>query len=460
MMSVDLNGKLTAPELDSDVIRISGTNVLGGNGKINSQFIPAIAISNTFPVSNQIAMLATSAETGDIAVRSDENKSYILSGTDPSILGHWTELLTPTDSVLSVDGNTGVVDLSTSYADIGHNHDSNYLKLTGGTLTGDLSVGGTLKTPLNIETPASSPGYLTIQKEGLNPTIILGDGGSAVDVGMISLYENNVKKIQMYAGGDSYFNGGNLGIGDTSPDTLLHVKGAGQANKGQLIIEQDVNTVNEGAHIFFKENNSNKGFFGFYNSASFNNNENFTINNYSTSGSIMLRTNGSNALEIKSTGNIESFGDISAVSFTGDGSNLTNVPVSSHNHDSDYANISGSSSQDFSTRDLTTSAQITTNASQERLYSSIRTVSKSGNYTFTEADLAETIAVSSTGPNITMTLPDTGPNKRCHILNGGTSGTVTIQSGNGSIYAVALQNGDMITVIRYNNRWFSTAFTF
>ena len=80
--------------------------------------LPAIAITDTFVVSSQAAMLALSAaERGDVAVRTDLNKSFILLKeiTPSSKLSDWQELLTPTDAVLSVDGRTGVVSLSDKY---------------------------------------------------------------------------------------------------------------------------------------------------------------------------------------------------------------------------------------------------------------------------------------------------------------------------------------------------------
>lgn len=73
--------------------------------------LPQVAISNTFVVASQAAMLALTAQEGDVAVRSDLNKTYILTTTPATTLGNWQELLTPTDSVLSVDGLTGAVSL-------------------------------------------------------------------------------------------------------------------------------------------------------------------------------------------------------------------------------------------------------------------------------------------------------------------------------------------------------------
>ncbi len=84
------------------------------SGIVPSQYLPAIAITDTFVVANQTSMLALDAQTGDVAVRSDLNKSFILKGSSPSVLANWQELLTPTDSVLSVNGATGSVVLTTS----------------------------------------------------------------------------------------------------------------------------------------------------------------------------------------------------------------------------------------------------------------------------------------------------------------------------------------------------------
>lgn len=89
----------------------SGVATLDSNGKLTNAQIPAIAITDTFVVASEAAMLLLVCEKGDVAVRTDLNKSFILKGTDPTVLADWQELLTPTDSVLSVNGQTGAVSL-------------------------------------------------------------------------------------------------------------------------------------------------------------------------------------------------------------------------------------------------------------------------------------------------------------------------------------------------------------
>lgn len=113
-----LNSKLTA----ISGLAVTSDNFIASNGttfisrKLQNSDLPAIAITDTFVVSSQAAMLALSAaERGDVAVRTDLNKSFILKGDNPASLSDWQELLTPTDTVLSVDGRTGVVSLSDKY---------------------------------------------------------------------------------------------------------------------------------------------------------------------------------------------------------------------------------------------------------------------------------------------------------------------------------------------------------
>ena len=89
--------------------------LLGTNGKLPSSVVPASAITDTFVVSSEAAMLAlSSAEVGDVAVRTDLNKSFILKAEPYSTLANWQELLTPTGAVTSVNSQTGAVVLTAS----------------------------------------------------------------------------------------------------------------------------------------------------------------------------------------------------------------------------------------------------------------------------------------------------------------------------------------------------------
>lgn len=109
-ISTATQNALNLKENKSEKNQINGYAGLDGSGKIFSNQLPALAITDTYVVASQAAMLnLTLAETGDIAVRTDLNKTFILKGINYSILSDWQELPTPTDSVLSVFGRSGAV---------------------------------------------------------------------------------------------------------------------------------------------------------------------------------------------------------------------------------------------------------------------------------------------------------------------------------------------------------------
>lgn len=89
----------------------NGVASLGADNKILSWQLPAIAITDVFVVGSETAMLELTAQKGDIAVRSDLEETYALSAEPAATLANWVLLRTPTDSVLSVAGRTGVVTL-------------------------------------------------------------------------------------------------------------------------------------------------------------------------------------------------------------------------------------------------------------------------------------------------------------------------------------------------------------
>ncbi|MBO9586634.1 MAG: tail fiber domain-containing protein [Flavobacterium sp.] len=97
------------PENASNKNTANGYAGLGADGKLISSQLPAITVNDTFVVASETAMLALIAETGDIAVRTDLSKSFILKGSNSDILNDWQELLTPTSEVTKVFGRNGSV---------------------------------------------------------------------------------------------------------------------------------------------------------------------------------------------------------------------------------------------------------------------------------------------------------------------------------------------------------------
>lgn len=107
----DLTGKPTIPAAFADL-----------TGSVPSSALPALAINDTFTVADQAAMLALTAQRGDIAIRQDRITAqqpavYILGADDATTLANWINLPVPADAVASVAGRTGIITLGK--ADVG-----------------------------------------------------------------------------------------------------------------------------------------------------------------------------------------------------------------------------------------------------------------------------------------------------------------------------------------------------
>lgn len=132
----------------------NGVASLGADSKIPSSQLPSIAITDVFVVGSETAMLELTAQKGDIAVRSDLEKTYALSAEPASTLANWVLLRTPTDSVLSVAGKTGVVTLVKGDVGLGNVDNTSDLAKAVSTATqtaldakqGALVSGTTIKT--------------------------------------------------------------------------------------------------------------------------------------------------------------------------------------------------------------------------------------------------------------------------------------------------------------------------
>lgn len=103
-------------------ISVGNVVIVGANGKIDDSLIPPLAITDVFEASSEAEMLAlATANVGDVCIRSDQNKCYILKQLPYGTLANWKELKTPANSVLSVNGQTGAITLTTSHITEGTN---------------------------------------------------------------------------------------------------------------------------------------------------------------------------------------------------------------------------------------------------------------------------------------------------------------------------------------------------
>lgn len=86
---LNYNNLSNKPTLGTAASKNTGTSpnnvpILDSNGKLADSVIPAVAITDTYVVATKDAMLALSAQKGDIAIRSDLNKSFVLQATPAS----------------------------------------------------------------------------------------------------------------------------------------------------------------------------------------------------------------------------------------------------------------------------------------------------------------------------------------------------------------------------------------
>ena len=133
-MDTTISGKADSSSLWTAATKNTWTSswnvpVLDSNGKLNTSVLPAIAITDTFTVTNKSDLTwLSSAQKWDIAIVTSESKTYILSADWYSTASNWKELATPTDAVSSVNSKTWAVTLTTD--DISVANDKNYVSTT------------------------------------------------------------------------------------------------------------------------------------------------------------------------------------------------------------------------------------------------------------------------------------------------------------------------------------------
>lgn len=176
----------------------NGLATLDSGGKVPTSQLPAIAITSTFVVNSQAAQLALTAEEGDIAVRTDLNKSYVHNSGSAGTMADWTELLTPTDTVISVNGQTGAVTLTT--ANIADSSNKRYVTDAQSTVLGNTSgtnTGDQTNITGNAGTVTTINGQIT---SGANVTIT-GAGTSASPYNIAAAYPQKVIAVVDFGDG-------------------------------------------------------------------------------------------------------------------------------------------------------------------------------------------------------------------------------------------------------------------
>jgi hypothetical protein len=182
---IDWGGGIEIPSSDDVVLH---DDIFDSGGLLLSSIMPPLAISETFVVGSAAAMIALDAQRGDVAVRTDVGKTFILSTDSPGTLGDWIELLAAGTSVVSVNGYTGVVVLNA--ADVGAltqaAGDARYVQITN---AGAATLSATGDITLSADSDANAAGAILLKTAGTTKWTITNSGvlqaGTAITTGAL-----------------------------------------------------------------------------------------------------------------------------------------------------------------------------------------------------------------------------------------------------------------------------------
>lgn len=88
-------------------------------GLLPTASLPPLAVTSVSVVANQAAMLALTAQEGDVAKRTDNGRTYFLAASPASTLANWIEV-TASGDVTSVAGKVGAVTLAKTDVGLGN----------------------------------------------------------------------------------------------------------------------------------------------------------------------------------------------------------------------------------------------------------------------------------------------------------------------------------------------------
>lgn len=196
-------------------------------GVVPTAQLPPLAVNDTFVVATQAAMLALTAQRGDVAVRTDNSRTYILSTDSPGTLADWKQI-TAAGDVVSVAGKTGTVALvkaDVGLASVDDTSDANKPVSTPQQVALDV---------LRLETRDE----LALVVDTTNVAVAMAVGAYTGLLGMTIAVPPTTRQVQLEWGGHiTVTAAGNgfigLGVGETTSGSLVEV---GIAGRGQAFL--------------------------------------------------------------------------------------------------------------------------------------------------------------------------------------------------------------------------------
>ena len=167
---------------------------------------------------------------------------------------------------LGVDSSGNIIETAVGAGAVDGSGTANYItKWTDADTIGDSII---FDNGTNVGIGTTSPGTyakLEVSTSGQYEGIVLSNGTNSVgwisgnsasnDNGQLSLSSGGVQKVQINAASNSYFNGGNVGIGTTSPSQKLEVAGnvkLGDSNKLLLGAGNDLEMFHDGSNSYIE----------------------------------------------------------------------------------------------------------------------------------------------------------------------------------------------------------------
>jgi hypothetical protein len=124
-------------------------------------------------------------------------------------------------------------DCKTAWSQVGGGGSSQWSNGANSTInynTGNVGIGTTTPdNPLTVKASGSSAHGFAVKNNALTQSLTYigprGSGGTAQNQGLVAVMDQGTSTVVLDAAGPSYFTGGNVGIGNSSPTEKLHVTG-------------------------------------------------------------------------------------------------------------------------------------------------------------------------------------------------------------------------------------------
>ena len=204
----------------------NGTSYLNGTSTLNG----AVTMNSELTINNNA---------------SDNDKGiHIKNDTDAygGAITFWTEYGGTDTNIARVQGGTngsnGILYLQTA----------NTSKVLTTALSLDYNQDAVFKGSVSIQSDNDNRFLVRSNDYTISRIISRGNTGTNLDKGLFSLMSsdgtnNNIEQVRIDSAGNSWFNGGNVGVGIVSPSGLLHLHKSGSGTDNTIITEDDARRI-------------------------------------------------------------------------------------------------------------------------------------------------------------------------------------------------------------------------